>query len=526
MGQGPASKFGFVSMEDKEPNDRELSATSTAVSSMSVLLSRAIAGLGAGVVVYGPDTRYLVWNDYMEHFTGMTARDVLGRMPLEVFPFLQGGGVMAMLDQALREGKSASAEFRFEVRQTGRSGWARDDTRPLRDEEGRIIGAIGTVIDVTQQRIAEDALRASEQRVRDMVDTTDGIVWEADAQTFTFTFVSRQAERLLGYALEDWLQPGFWVEKLHPEDRKWAPAYCAACTGRLEPHDFEYRFVAKDGRVVWLHDIVTVVAENGEPRWLRGIMVDVSVRVEAERSLRELAENLEQQVMERSTQVRQLAAQLTMAEERERRNLALELHDNLGQLLAVIKIRLCSLDQTPQTGQVSALTDLIHQAETTVRGITQQLSPPVLHALGLAQGLEWLGEEIERVYGLRVHVDHEVCGVHPTPEVQAVLYRSVRELLINVAKHAAADEASLTFLCKHGTLSLVVSDAGCGFDAARVRAADPEQGFGLRSIGERLRYLGGEIEIDSGPGSGTTVTLSMPCASRTEGGCGDTRDAG
>jgi signal transduction histidine kinase len=215
-----------------------------------------------------------------------------------------------------------------------------------------------------------------------------------------------------------------------------------------------------------------------------------------------------------------------MAEERERRNLALELHDNLGQLLAVIKIRLCSLDQTPQTGQVSALTNLIHQAETTVRGITQQLSPPVLHALGLAQGLEWLGEEIERVYGLRVHVDHEVCGVHPTPEVQAVLYRSVRELLINVAKHAAADEASLTFLCKHGTLSLVVSDAGCGFDAARVRAADPEQGFGLRSIGERLRYLGGEIEIDSGPGSGTTVTLSMPCASRTEGGCGDTRDAG
>ena len=120
-----------------------------------------------------------------------------------------------------------------------------------------------------------------------MVDSTDGIVWEADATTFDFTFISKKAERLLGYRVEDWLKPGFWVENLHPDDRAWAPEYCASRTGRLEPHDFEYRFLARVGRTVWLHDIVTVVAEDGAPRWLRGIKVDITEHKLAEDALRE-----------------------------------------------------------------------------------------------------------------------------------------------------------------------------------------------------------------------------------------------
>jgi diguanylate cyclase (GGDEF)-like protein/PAS domain S-box-containing protein len=143
---------------------------------------------------------------------------------------------------------------------------------------------------ITERKRVEEALRTSEQRFRDMVNTSDGIVWEADATTFTFTFIGKNAERLLGYPIEDWLKPGFWIEHLHPEDQEWAPAYCAACTGRLEPHDFEYRAIASDGRTVWLRDIVTVVAENGTPRWLRGIMVDITNSKQAAIALQENAE--------------------------------------------------------------------------------------------------------------------------------------------------------------------------------------------------------------------------------------------
>lgn len=149
-------------------------------------------------------------------------------------------------------------------------------------------------IDGENQQVKQLAV-AAEQRFRDIVDTTDGIVWEADASTFQFTFVSQQAERLLGFTTQEWQRPGFWVEHVHPDDQDWAPDYCAACTGRLEPHDFEYRFIAKDGRTVWLRDIVTVVAQDGVPRWLRGLMVDISAQKLAEQELRIAAVAFESQ---------------------------------------------------------------------------------------------------------------------------------------------------------------------------------------------------------------------------------------
>jgi PAS domain S-box-containing protein len=148
------------------------------------------------------------------------------------------------------------------------------------DEIGALVGGFNHLLETLEQRGA--ALVASEERFRDMVNTTDGIVWEADATTFSFTFISHKAELLLGYPVEAWYEPGFWVEHLHPDDKVWAPEYCASCTGRIEPHDFEYRFIAKDGRTVWLHDLVTIVAEDNAPRWLRGIMIDITERKQAQ----------------------------------------------------------------------------------------------------------------------------------------------------------------------------------------------------------------------------------------------------
>lgn len=146
--------------------------------------------------------------------------------------------------------------------------------------------------EITARRHAEEEIRHTHQRFVDLVDSTDGIVWEADARTFVFSFVSRKAETLLGYPVTDWLQPGFWVDHLHPEDRTWAPDYCASCTRRLEPHRFEYRFLSRDGQVVWLEDIVTVVAEDGEPVALRGLMVDITARKRADEEVHRLGQRL------------------------------------------------------------------------------------------------------------------------------------------------------------------------------------------------------------------------------------------
>ncbi|MBI1816510.1 MAG: PAS domain S-box protein [Deltaproteobacteria bacterium] len=143
-------------------------------------------------------------------------------------------------------------------------------------------------------RAATATSRESQRRYEALVASLDGIVWEADATTFQFSFVSQQAERLLGYPVARWIaEPNFWRDHLHPEDREWAVALCLAATQQQSAHDLEYRMIAADGRVVWLRDIVSVVVENGRATALRGIMVDISRRKETEAALRESQERLQ-----------------------------------------------------------------------------------------------------------------------------------------------------------------------------------------------------------------------------------------
>jgi two-component system cell cycle sensor histidine kinase/response regulator CckA len=134
-----------------------------------------------------------------------------------------------------------------------------------------------------------DEVRMSEERYRELIEarqsyeslvnTIDGIVWEADARTFRFRFVSKQAERLLGYPVERWTnEPTFWRDHLHPEDRDWAVQYWVSATQRKMNHEMVYRMMAANGTVIWLRDIVTVITKDDEPVLLRGIMVDVSER--------------------------------------------------------------------------------------------------------------------------------------------------------------------------------------------------------------------------------------------------------
>ncbi|MBM9500358.1 PAS domain-containing protein [Leptospira sp. 201903071] len=129
--------------------------------------------------------------------------------------------------------------------------------------------------------------KSSEERFRDLVDTTPGIVWEADATNFNFTFVSQQVVSMLGYSIEEWKEPGFWANHLHPDDRIWAVDFCISCTGKMEAHDFEYRFLKKDGSSVWLRDIVKVIVSDDRPKWLRGVMVDITELKRIEENLRE-----------------------------------------------------------------------------------------------------------------------------------------------------------------------------------------------------------------------------------------------
>jgi len=254
------------------------------------------------------------------------------------------------------------------------------------------------------------------------------------------------------------------------------------------------------------------ISRPGKPVLLGGIAIDITERKLAEQQLRKLTATLESTVNERTAELRKLAGRLTRTEERERRLLAKELHDDLGQLLAAIKIRLTSLTRKALQPSIDRIVELVDKAEESARGIVRQLSPPLLSEMGVVSALDWLAQEMDKVFGLVVEIHVEGEPNRLDKENLAILYRSVRELLINVAKHAGVALARVTCIDDGVCLTVSVSDEGCGFDTRPRASKSPSKhvGFGLWSIDERISTLGGKMEVDSCPGGGTTIRLVLP----------------
>jgi len=295
--------------------------------------------------------------------------------------------------------------------------------------------------------------------------------------------------------------------------------HAAAVLEKLTPMQRELQL--EDGR--WY--LRRVVPYRGEQDRINGVVItftDITdARLSADTAVaaqKKANESLEQKVRERTIQLRALAVELSLAEERERRSLAQDLHDDLGQVLAIVKHKLTALHGHERSvglkGELKRIEELIDQANKSMRTLAFELSPPVLHTLGLIPALEWLTEEMERVYGLKVSLSDDATPKPLDEPSRTTLFRAVRELLINVAKHAGARKAEVTSLCSDGRLILAVTDDGGGFDYQKaLQAAPGAGGLGLVSMRERIEFIGGEMLVDSQPKEGTTITLIAPLRS-------------
>ena len=241
----------------------------------------------------------------------------------------------------------------------------------------------------------------------------------------------------------------------------------------------------------------------------------------AEEGLREARDQLEQKVRERTAelteranQLRTLAGELTLAEQRERRHLAKLLHDHLQQLLVGAKFRVAVLRQAADPAVKQAAEEiqaLLTESIEASRSLTAELSPPILHEGGLAAGLEWLADWMQEKHGLVVRLNAEEDLTAAAEDVSVLLFESVRELLFNVVKHAKVRSASVHLERLEGQmLRISVRDQGVGFDPDSLKFS--REGFGLFSIRERLSLVGGHLEIDSSPGHGAHLTLVAPLA--------------
>ena len=255
----------------------------------------------------------------------------------------------------------------------------------------------------------------------------------------------------------------------------------------------------------WLASFFPLKSDSGSVQGIISVVRDITAQ-----------KYVEEQFAEYRNQLKNLASQLTLAEERERHRVAVGLHDQIGQPLAMAKIRLQMLLKDGFSAQtkkeIEDILDLLSSAIEDSRSLTFDLSSPVLFELGIEAAIaSWLKNEIEAKHAIRTEFFDDGKSKSLNSDVQRLLFRNVRELLANVIKHGQAKKIIVEVRKANDSIEISVEDDGVGFDSAqKAREFDNHKGYGLFSIREQLENLGGHIEIDSTVGSGCKVKLTAP----------------
>ncbi len=466
---------------------------------------------------YGADGTLLVVNDAFCRLVGRPRDSLVGHKwsPIALPEDLP------MIEEELARLSPSNPVVTIENRVRAGDGcirWVQFVNRGLFDETGRLIETQSVGRDVTERKELQDRLVASAREIEDLYDSApcgyhslaaDGTYVRINATELSW--IGCRREEVVGKSkLSD-----FFTEAGRAQFEKNFPEFLrTGCTSGLE-----YDLVGRNGQIRRVSFTATVVRDAaGAFKMSRGVMFDVTDRHRALEALRAMAEQLEQRVAERTAQLRALVFDLEAAEDRERRQIARDLHDDLGQILAAASVRLAGLCNDARDNvsvPAKSVAELVDQANASTRSLAAQLAPAVLYELGLTPALEWLGEEVNRTFGIEVSVHDDGRPKPLSQEARAILYRVIRELVINVAKHARTDSAIIEVQRAGDQISIRVSDAGVGYDPAAL-IATPRRGLGLVSVRERLSFIGGKLEVRSSPGYGTVAVMSAPLSSNTE----------
>jgi PAS domain S-box-containing protein len=360
-----------------------------------------------------------------------------------------------------------------------------------------------------ERHLEEEALRSSEERFRLVAEATQDILWDWDLLTKT-RWWSQNGQEKFGYDLSNLPEDKSWVSRLHPDDRDRILALIRdALASKLHMFSGEYRFRLKDGSYGHFYDRASILRDgSGKPTRMIGAMIDITGQKRAYTSLQEAYRRLQAMTNELQT-----------VESNERRRLSRELHDEVGQLLTALKFDLESvrrerigkkkLTPTQVTDRLTRALETTDLLFTRLRQIVRTLRPPVLEELGLKVALESLVADTQNYSGLACSVviegDDRKPGLSPTWET--ALYRIAQELLTNVVRHAQAKTSSIRLTPNPDHWILTVKDDGVGFDPT---APVLSNGVGLRGIKERVEILGGQVNVTSERGQGTTVAVWIP----------------
>jgi PAS domain S-box-containing protein len=516
-------------VHETETKNTPISVAPTSRDELRGLLAAIVESSDDAIISKTLDGMITSWNRGAEKLFGFTAAEAVGQHIFLIIPEDRRAEEAVVL-AALRRGERID-HFETTRRTTdGRLVPVSLTVSPVRDGNGRIIGASKVARDITE-RHQSDELRA---RLSAIVESSDDAIVSKTLDGI-ITSWNRGAERLFGYSEAEAV--GQHIYLIIPAERRAEGDDVLARLRRGERIDhFETVRLAKDGRRVPISLTVSPLEDSrGNIIGASKVARDITDRKRAEEAVKQNNEALEERVRERTAELSkanealrveiaerkrieeerlQLLTRLVVAQEDERRRIARELHDQLGQQLTALRLTLetlrsQSIERSEFRTQVETLQQLALQLDEDVAFRVWELRPRVLEEFGLRAALTNYVHKWSEHFGIpaRLHTSR-LTDERLTPDLESTLYRVAQEALNNVVKHARANRVDVMLERSSENVSLIIEDHGVGFDPSETAGA----GFGLVGMRERASLVGADLQIESAPGRGTTVFVRVPTA--------------
>jgi PAS domain S-box-containing protein len=434
-------------------------------------------------------------NPHLIAITGYTEKELMSRFFIE---FVHPDDRERIMEIHLNRNQGKEVPLVYELRifdKQGETKWL-ENSGILIDWEGKP-ATLNFLRDVTGRKKTEEQLKESEERFRSLSNAAfEGIAIIKDGRLVD---ANAAFTNLFGYTLDEII--GKEIQMLvAPEDRQLVMENVQS--GYEKP--YEHKALRKDGSILNLEVCGKTVLIKGQ-----------RCRITAIRDITE-RKKTEEQLLEYQAKLKSLASQLSVIEERERHRIATELHDQIGQSLVFSKTKLDSMRGSISSGELAdsleEVCDCLGQVIQDTRSLTFDLSYPILYELGFETAVsEWLDVKIGKNHGIKTEFEDDGKSKPLDDDIRALLFRNVRELLINVVKHAEARKVKVSICKVDSQICISVEDDGIGIKPDKIKSLSVgDSGFGIFSIREWLEQLGGHLEIDSEEGVGSKITMKAP----------------
>ncbi len=449
------------------------------------------------------DGTVISWNEGAEKTYGYHSEEIVGKNVSMMVPIDRRKELFDMIEIVMRK----KIVERFEtsrIRSDGESISVSITICPFLDATGRKVGVSTIERDITASKIAQQALLESEERYRSFVQNFKGIAFRA-MPDFTPVFFHGAVEEITGYMSEDFNEGRInWRDLIHRSDLK-------SITKRshkniasfISDTEFEYRIKRKDGNYYWVQEYSqNLYDESGDLVLIQGTVYNISQRKVAEGELKLSRE-----------QFRNLAIHFDNIREEERKQIAFEIHDELGYALTAMKLDLAWLknkispDQPKASTRLNEMAELIDSTIKKIRTISTQLRPSILDHFGLVAAIEWQANEFQKRMAVRCNINLEGEDLMFDDRFSTAVFRIMQEALTNIARHAKATRVDVELKIDYDTLGLTITDNGVGMESDPFKNT---KSFGLLGMRERAKFMDGDLRIISEKGKGTVINLEVP----------------